>query len=386
MVHSIWSKLSCVVGTVTGLPVTIAELESSIQRMTKELAETVKAIIDSKMGGLGSVCVLSVEEFIGKLKKAMEHLAASSVPGGSVEQAVTSVPSVRLEAPGSPLDASSSRSVSLSQVSDVPTAFAGVRSVASKEGGISTSATAKPGKKSQKIMGGVLVLALRLRITIYDTSFFWSLLFSIVGRNKKVKTLKPAYFVSGVVGTFVGFPRHKRVVDGYARCLLCKVDLSIAGRGLSSLWEHWRGVEHTRVEQKFRIMMQMPLLDKACRPVSAEEDRRIRRARMTEPPVFLESELSLSVDERVAIEEAEAVAGGKPVLGEESVSFLWLSQFVSSFCSTTTFRDVMQMVESWRDTMNTELRVECRTLTYTRCQVCIYISSCRFLFVCDEVI
>ena len=380
MVHSIWSKLSCVVGTVTGLPVTIAELESSFQRMTKELAGTVKAIIDSKMGELGSVCALSVEEFIGKLKTAMEHLAASSVPGGSgVEQAVTSVPSVRLEAPGSPLDASSSRSVSLSQVSDVPTAFAGIRSVASKEGGISTSATAKPGKKSQKIMGGVLVLALRLRITIYDTSFFLELLFFIVGRNKKVKTLKPAYFVSGVVGTFVGS-------RGYVRCLLCKVDLSIAGRGLSSLWEHWRGVEHTRVEQKFRIMMQMPLLDKACRPVSAEEDRRIRRARMSEPPVFLESQLSLSVDERVAIEEAEAVAGGKPVLGEESVSFPWLSQFVSSFCSTTTFRDVMQMVESWRDTMNTELRVECRTLTYTRCQVCIYISSCRFLFVCDEVI
>ena len=234
MVHSIWSKLSCVVGTNTGLPVTMAELESSFQRMTKELAGTVKAIIDSKMGELGSVCALSVEEFIGKLKTAMEHLAASSVPGGSgVEQAVTSVPSVRLEAPGSPLDASSSRSVSLSQVSDVPTAFAGVRSVASKEGGISTSATAKPGKKSQTIMGGVLVLALRLRITIYDTSFFLELLFFIVGRNKKVKTLKPAYFVSGVVGTLVGFPRHKRVVDRYARCLLCKVDLSIAGRGLS---------------------------------------------------------------------------------------------------------------------------------------------------------
>ena len=82
------------------------------------------------------------------------------------------MPSVRLEAPGSPLDAGSSRSVSFSQVSDVPTLFAGVRSVPSKEGGISTSATAKPGKNSQKIMGGVIVLALRLRITIYDTSFF----------------------------------------------------------------------------------------------------------------------------------------------------------------------------------------------------------------------
>ena len=66
MVHNIWSKLSCVVtGTVTGLPVTIAELESSFQRMPKKLAETVKAIIDSKMGELGSVCALSVEKFIG---------------------------------------------------------------------------------------------------------------------------------------------------------------------------------------------------------------------------------------------------------------------------------------------------------------------------------
>ena len=192
-------------------------------------------------------------------------------------------------------------------------------------------------------------------------------------RVRKVKTLKPSYFVSGVVGTFVGFPRHKRVVDGYARCLLCKVDLSIAGRGLSSLWEHWRGVEHTRLEQKYRIMMQMPLLDKACRPVTAEEDRRIRQERMTEPPVYLESELSLSVDERVAIEEAEASAGERPTLPTESAAYLWLGQFISSFCNVASFGSVMRMVESWRDGMSAELRVECRSLTYARCQVRVYI-------------
>ena len=59
----------------------------------------------------------------------------------------------------------------------------------------------------------------------------------VVVRSRKIKTLKPSYFVSGVVGTFLGFPRHKRVVDGFARCLLCRVDLSIAVRGLSSLWD-----------------------------------------------------------------------------------------------------------------------------------------------------
>ena len=204
----------------------------------------------------------------------------------------------------------------------------------------------------------------------------------VSARVKKVKTLKPSYFVSGVAGNFVGFPRHKCVIDGHARCLLSKVDLSIAGRGLSSLWVHWRGVEHTRLEQKYRIMMQMPLLDKACRPVSAEGDRRIRRARMSEPPVFLESKLSLTVDKRIAIEEAEAAAGGKPALREESVL---VCQFVSSFsfCSTTTFKDVIRIVESWRDAMNTELRVECRTLTYPRCQVPT-LAHVSFCFVCED--
>ena len=159
----------------------------------------------------------------------------------------------------------------------------------------------------------------------------------VLVRVKKVKILKPSYFVSGVVGTFVGFPRHKRVVDGFARCLLCKADLSIAGRGLSSLWEHWRGVEQTRLEQKYRIMMQMPLLDKACRPVTAEEDRRIRQDRMNEPFVYLGSELSLSVDERIAIEEAEASSSERPALSAESVFFLWLS-FSQQFRERDVFR------------------------------------------------
>ena len=115
--------------------------------------------------------------------------------------------------------------------------------------------------------------------------------------------------------------------------------------------------------------MQMPLLDKACRPVTAEEDRRIRQDRMNEPPVYLESELSLSVDERIAIEEAEASSSERPALSVESVSFLWLGQFVSSYVNATSFGAVMRMVESWRDNMSTELRVECRSLTYPRCQV-----------------
>ena len=132
---------------------------------------------------------------------------------------------------------------------------------------------------------------------------------------------------------------------------------ALAGRGIYAL------------EQKYRIMMQMPLLDKGCRPVTAEEDRQIRQERMNEPPVYLESELSLSVDERIVIEEAEASSSERPVLSRESVSFLWLGQYISSFVIATSFGAVMRMVELWRDNMNAELRVECRSLTYPRYQV-----------------
>ena len=136
----------------------------------------------------------------------------------------------------------------------------------------------------------------------------------VLVRKRRLNTLKPSYFVSNVVGLFVGFPRHKRMLDGFARCLMCRVDLSIAGRGLQNFWGHWKGAEHTRLEQKFRIMTQRPLLDKSCRPVSSEEDRRIRLERMIEPPVSLDSPISLSLEDRVALEREAEEENSRPVL------------------------------------------------------------------------
>ena len=193
------------------------------------------------------------------------------------------------------------------------------------------------------------------------------------GRKRAIKTLKPSFFVSGVVGTFVGFPRHKRVIDGYARCRLCRVDLSIAGRGLHNLWDHWKGREHTRLEQRFRIMSNRPLLDKSCRPVSVEEDRRIRAERMSEPPVILESEFRLTVEERVAIEEA---AGAKPKLAETSAAYLWLCCFINGFVELRDFASVTRFVESWSGSMRGEVEFAERALSYPKCQVIPFLCCC----------
>ena len=93
-------------------------------------------------------------------------------------------------------------------------------------------------------------------------------------------------------------------------------------------------------------MTRNPLLDKSCRPVSAEEDRRIRRARMNEPPVTLESGLSLTVEERIAIEEAQEEEGQRPHLSDGSVSYLWLCCFINSFANVATFADVLRLVDA----------------------------------------
>ena len=191
----------------------------------------------------------------------------------------------------------------------------------------------------------------------------------VLVRKRKINTLKPSYFVSAVVGLFVGFPRHKRVADGYARCLMCKVDISIAGRGLGNLWGHWKGAEHTRLEQKFRIMTQRPLLDRSCRPVSADEDRRIRLERMVEPPVYLESELGLSVEERLAIEAAASSSDTRLELPKESASYLWLMQFMNAFVAVTDVRGLLQLVDGWTVAMRNELDFQERSLTYSKCQV-----------------
>ena len=125
-------------------------------------------------------------------------------------------------------------------------------------------------------------------------------------------------------------------------------------------------------------MTQKPLLDKSCRAVSAEEGRRIRRERMSEPPVYLEPELSLTVDERIAIEEAEEAEGQRPQLAAGSVNYLWLSNFINSFVNVVFFGAVLRLVDSWRDCMAAEMRFECRTLAYPQCQVVF--RSVRYIF------
>ena len=67
-VHAVENWL--LLGSFMGAPVTKAELEVVLQRTTKELSETIKAVIESKLD-LGSAGVQSLEEFSKKVRTAM---------------------------------------------------------------------------------------------------------------------------------------------------------------------------------------------------------------------------------------------------------------------------------------------------------------------------
>ena len=172
--------------------------------------------------------------------------------------------------------------------------------------------------------------------------------------------------MSGVVELFVGFTRHKPVVDSYARCLRCKVDISIAGRGLNNLWGHWKA-RASHLELKYRNMTQRPLLDKSCSLANVEENSRIRLERMVAPPVYVESPSGMSVDERIAIKEASAESDARPTLTAQSGAYLWLCSFVNSFTTVSTFEAVMAQLEHWAMAVQTELTFDHRLSNYEQC-------------------
>ena len=189
--------------------------------------------------------------------------------------------------------------------------------------------------------------------------------------------MKTSDVVSGVLGLFVGFPRKTRVVYGFARCLMCKVYVSIPGRSFQNLWDHWKGDKHTRPEQNFRIMTQRRLLDKLCGPVSAYENRQIRVEQMTEPPLYLEALLGWSLMERVALEQDLEAEADRLVLTCESYLWFWCF-FVNGFAEVTNFQSLLPLNDVWPASMRGEVSLVERSLLYVKAQINDIFLPCSF--------
>ena len=183
------------------------------------------------------------------------------------------------------------------------------------------------------------------------------------------KTLKAEFFVKGVVGLFVGFPHKHKIVDGYARCRFCRIDLSIADRGLLQLYDHWRSAAHRKKEQKYPLMTGLPLLNKSCKPMAEKEALNVERELMEEPPVYLESPLGVSLAERIAMEDDQAEAPVSVVLSKESGLRLWMATFLDQLVSKQSIEDILHGLEMWANSLREELSVDLPQLSHVQAQV-----------------
>ena len=120
-------------------------------RVEHDIQQWVKAAVESSLGKLGTVGALAVEEFLDKMKSAVQELCQPPV-----------VPAVSDVLPRPPSVAGSIAGVEgfrTGGCSDVPPTEFGERSVLGPSGAPSSSAsgvaaTSKPGNESHKIMWG----------------------------------------------------------------------------------------------------------------------------------------------------------------------------------------------------------------------------------------
>ena len=81
--------------------------------------------------------------------------------------------------------------------------------------------------------------------------WFWHFLMFIVVSGKKV--LKSTWFEHVYCGLALGFAKNHKTRDSFVRCLLCRQDVRIASRGITTFWEHCRGIRHHRLDCLVRL-------------------------------------------------------------------------------------------------------------------------------------
>ena len=77
----------------------------------------------------------------------------------------------------------------------------------------------------------------------------------LVGR----KIIRSVWFEHAYCGVALGFAKEHQTRECYVRCLLCKQDVKIASRGITTFWEHCRGFRHHRIDCLIRLRRGLPL-------------------------------------------------------------------------------------------------------------------------------
>ena len=125
------------------------------------------------------------------------------------------------------------------------------------------------------------------------------------------KILKAKWFNHVYCGLALGYPKDHLTRDSYVRCLLCKQDVKIASRGITTFFEHCRGMRHHRLDCLVRLRRGLALRKRDGTLMSETEANAYATTLAGETVPVVESCPSVTV-----IEALQTEAAGRSVWGE----------------------------------------------------------------------
>ena len=74
------------------------------------------------------------------------------------------------------------------------------------------------------------------------------------------KVIKPGWFDHEYCGLALGYSRNHQSRLSYVRCVICKRDIKVSNRRITTFFENCRGLRHHRLDCIVRLARGMPLL------------------------------------------------------------------------------------------------------------------------------
>ena len=149
--------------------------------------------------------------------------------------------------------------------------------------------------------------------------------------------IKQQWFQHGYCGIALGYARDHLSREAYVRCLLCRRDLKVRSRGLTSFAEHCRSERHYRLDCLLRIRRGLRLRSRTGSLLDAAEEADVREMLSGMSVPDFESCPNVTVVQVLALEESGSTIWA--MLSEQSVARKKSVRMLTSVIVDAMYRD-----------------------------------------------
>ena len=190
----------------------------------------------------------------------------------------------------------------------------------------------------------------------------------------------------------LGFAKDHRTRDSYVRCLLCKQDVKIASRGITTFWEHCRGIRHHRLDCLIRLRRGLALRKRDGTLMSEAESKMCVTSLAGEAVPAVELCPNLSVAEVLRAELDGRSAWGESQEAEDEMQTESVRLFVCLVidaiyrdCNFTSVQHLWDLMVASNSQHSALFGAFCRdsdvlVIMISRTTICgLHVTCCRFM-------